>query len=88
MPKEKIDMHGCDSMVECEKCGKRSFLNFANGLRNGWGICCGYTMTLKIHPNGKVIEKAVTEAIDFQTGGKTVKIKCHTEINEPKDLIQ
>ena len=66
MPRKKIDMHGKDSMVQCEKCGRQEFLNFSDGLRNGWGMCCGYSMTLKIHPNMKAIEKAVSIVIDSQ----------------------
>jgi len=37
---------GDDVVVECQKCGKRQYLKFANGLKNGWSICCGYTMPI------------------------------------------
>lgn len=49
---EKIDYaigHGYDSITQCTKCGKITYLKFANGLRNGWGLCCGYTPTLVWH---------------------------------------
>lgn len=67
MKKSKINMHGNDTMVECSKCGRREFLMFANGLKNGWTKCCGYTMTIKVCPHSaKAINKAVAEAIDAQ----------------------
>lgn len=42
----KIDMHGYDTVVECRKCGHREYLDFANGLKNGWSECCGETMPI------------------------------------------
>ena len=36
MPKEKIDMPGATVWLSARNAEKRSFLNFANGLRNGW----------------------------------------------------
>jgi len=35
-----------DTVVQCKKCGKRQYLQFANGLKNGWSKCCGQTMTI------------------------------------------
>jgi len=35
-----------DTTVQCKKCGKKQHLNFANGLKNGWSKCCGYTMPI------------------------------------------
>jgi len=35
-----------DTIVQCSKCGKKQLLNFANGLKNGWSKCCGYTMPI------------------------------------------
>jgi len=35
-----------DTVVECKKCGKRQYLFFVNGLKNGWDKCCGYTMPI------------------------------------------
>jgi len=43
---EDIDMHGYDTVVGCKKCGRRQFLNFANGLKNGWSECCGEAMPI------------------------------------------
>jgi len=37
---------GYDTIVECKKCGKRQYLMFANGLKNGWSKCCGVTMSI------------------------------------------
>ena len=41
-----MDMHGYDTVVQCKKCGRKQFLDFANGLKNGWSKCCGYTMPI------------------------------------------
>lgn len=46
MLEEEIDMRGYDTVVECKKCGKRQYLYFANGLKNGWSKCCGETMPI------------------------------------------
>jgi len=55
-------MHGYDTVVECAKCGKRQYLDFAMGLKNGWSKCCGYTMQIvKTTAN---IEKAVARSIN------------------------
>lgn len=35
-----------DTVVRCPKCGRTQYLKFSNGLRNGWSICCGYTMPI------------------------------------------
>jgi len=42
-----------DTVVQCKKCGKKQYLNFINGLRNGWSICCGYTMPI-IHTKANI----------------------------------
>ena len=42
----EIDMHGYDTLVQCKKCGKKQYLNFINGLKNGWDKCCGETMII------------------------------------------
>lgn len=46
-----------DTTVECKKCGKKQYLMFANGLKNGWSKCCGYTMPI-VHCTAN-IEKIV-----------------------------
>jgi len=43
---ETLERFGDDTVVECEKCGRRQYLKFANGLKNGWSKCCGYTMRI------------------------------------------
>lgn len=39
-------MHGYDTVVQCKKCGHKEYLEFINGLRNGWNQCCGQTMPI------------------------------------------
>lgn len=36
----------CDTVVQCKKCGRKQYLSFVNGLKNGWDKCCGYTMSI------------------------------------------
>ena len=35
-----------DTIVQCKKCGRKQYLQFVNGLKNGWSKCCGYTMPI------------------------------------------
>lgn len=35
-----------DTIVQCRTCGRRQYLQFINGLKNGWGKCCGHTMEI------------------------------------------
>jgi hypothetical protein len=37
-----------DTIVQCKHCGKRQYLKFANGLKNGWDICCKETMPILV----------------------------------------
>lgn len=32
--------------VWCRKCRREQAINSADGIRNGWPRCCGYTMTI------------------------------------------
>ena len=58
--KRMIEM-GYNTAVRCKKCGKIQYLEFKNGLKNGWSKCCGETMPIiKTIAN---IEKATKEAI-------------------------
>ena len=41
-----MNWYGCDTVVQCKKCGRRQFLNFVDGLKNGWSECCGETMPI------------------------------------------
>jgi len=50
-----------DSNVECMHCGKKLLANFARCLREGWPMCCGYTMRLL--RTAADIEHAVGEAM-------------------------
>lgn len=43
--KEKLP-HNNDTIVQCKKCGRKQYLKFVNGLKNGWSKCCGYTMPI------------------------------------------
>jgi len=54
-------MSDYDTIVQCKKCGRKQYLRFANGLKNGWSKCCGYTMSI-IQCNAN-IEEAVKETI-------------------------
>lgn len=39
--------HGYDCIVQCPKCKRTQYLEFKNGLKNGWSKCCnGYTMPI------------------------------------------
>lgn len=51
-----------DSYLECSACGKKARTNFGHSLRNGWPMCCGYTMRLL--QTAANIEHAVGAAID------------------------
>jgi len=56
--KENFARFGNDTAVRCFSCGRTQYLNFADGLRNGWSKCCGgYTMTV-VYMNTD-IDKAV-----------------------------
>ena len=35
-----------DTIVQCRTCGRKQYLMFANGLKNGWSRCCGSTMPI------------------------------------------
>jgi hypothetical protein len=39
--------HEYDCIVQCPKCGRTQYLEFKNGLANGWSKCCsGLTMPI------------------------------------------
>jgi hypothetical protein len=39
--------HGYDCIVQCPVCKRTQYLEFKNGLKNGWSTCCkGYTMPI------------------------------------------
>lgn len=57
-----MDMHGCDTVVQCKKCGRKQFLDFANGLKNGWSKCCGETMS--ILKTVADVERETSKALD------------------------
>lgn len=65
-----------DTIVECQKCGRRQHLDFVNGLKNGWSKCCGYTMPI-VHCTAD-INKAMKEAMKrkfnatLSVGGKVI----------------
>lgn len=60
-------LRGYYTVVQCKKCGRKQYLQFANGLKNGWSKCCGYTMPIiKTTAN---IEEATKTAINKQLGG-------------------
>ena len=50
-----------DTVVQCKKCGKKQYLMFVNGLKNGWSKCCGETMPIIEHHAD--IEEAVKQII-------------------------
>ena len=66
MIKMPIDTTKNDTIEECKKCGRRIHLRFANGMKNGWDVCCGQTMTLvKCPKTFKAINEAVKEYLDI-----------------------
>ena len=63
--KEKIEwakQHGYDCIVQCQKCKRTQYLEFKNGLRNGWDTCCD-GLTMPIVWQQADIEKAVKEIV-------------------------
>lgn len=60
--------HGYNAITQCNKCGKITYLDFANGLKNGWGLCCGYTPTLVWH--NADVAKATKQVICEQLNAK------------------
>jgi hypothetical protein len=68
--------HGYDCIVQCKTCGKTQYLEFRNGLRNGWSLCCNYTMPIIWQQAN--IDKAVGDIV------KEAFIKgCLTPLKEP-----
>jgi len=60
---------GQDTVVECPKCGRRQYLKFANGLKNGWSKCCGgYTMPIIycIANIGEAVGKAINNQVPLK----------------------
>jgi DNA polymerase/3'-5' exonuclease PolX len=49
-----------DTLVQCSKCGRKQWLRFASGLKNGWSKCCG-GLTMPIIKTKANIRKAVQE---------------------------
>ena len=62
--KETLRRFRNDTVVECSKCGRRQYLMFANGLKNGWSKCCGYTMSIIF--TDADINKAVKQSMSKQ----------------------
>ena len=52
---------GSDTVVRCPKCGRTQYLQFANGLKNGWSSCHGLTMPIVFTDAN--IKKAVGKAM-------------------------
>ena len=70
------DMHGHDTVVQCKKCGRKQYLDFINGLKNGWSQCCGQTMPiLKTTANIPQVMKEIVKEIFVGVEG--VKKICH-----------
>lgn len=45
--KKRMKEIGCDTATRCSTCGRVQYLEFKNGLKNGWATCCGgLTMTM------------------------------------------
>jgi hypothetical protein len=62
---EKIEwakQHEYDCIVQCPKCQRTQYLQFKNGLKNGWSSCCG-GLTMPILWQEVDIEKAVSAII-------------------------
>lgn len=55
-------LHGYDCIVQCPKCGRTQYLEFKNGLKNGWSKCCG-EFTMPIIWQDANIEKAVSNIV-------------------------
>lgn len=59
--KQQLKRFGNDTVVRCKNCGRTQYLQFENGLRNGWDICHGETMPI-IYQQAN-IDKAVKNII-------------------------
>jgi len=59
--KKRMKKIGCDTVVRCKKCGMVQYLNFVDGLKNGWLKCCGRSTTIIVCSN-EVIKKYLNVA--------------------------
>ena len=68
--KQQIEMmrrYGNDTIVQCPKCKRTQYLQFKNGLKNGWNKCCnGLTMPIIYQEANidKAIKQIVSEAFN------------------------
>ena len=51
--------HGYDCIVQCPMCGRIQYLEFKNGLKNGWSKCCN-GLTMPIIWQNADIDKAIS----------------------------
>ena len=42
------DLMMYNSNIRCEKCGRRSTVDFGHAIREGWPLCHGVTMKLQL----------------------------------------
>ncbi len=73
-----------DSNVECSRCGNSKVADFARCLREGWPMCCGYTMRL-IHTAAD-IEHAVGEAMHEAMEGARHQLQLPGKHDADPDL--
>ena len=73
--REQLEKFGNDTVCKCFKCGRIQYLNFADGLKNGWSKCCGgLTMTMVYMDTD--IDKAVSAI--FQQSVKEAWLKVQS----------
>jgi len=64
---EMMRRYGNDTIVQCPKCKRTQYLQFKNGLKNGWSKCCnGLTMPIIYQEANidKTIKQIVSETFN------------------------
>ena len=73
--------HGNDTTVQCKKCGRKQHLMFANGLKNGWSQCCGYTMPI-IQTTANIKKAVGALAIQMEVDITQGRIQLNQQLHE------
>lgn len=70
--REQLERFGNDTVCKCFKCGRIQYLNFSDGLKNGWSRCCGGLAMTMVYMDTD-IDKTVSSI--FQEAVKEAWIK-------------
>jgi hypothetical protein len=55
--------------VMCRHCGRMQRQGMADGLRNGWPKCCGYTMTIDVPLDAVKNDSTPRKTVTGETDG-------------------